>query len=139
MASWRYILHPYLSQTYIPVARLPEEHKWRKICVTLDTDLHLNGFNLHDTLCKELRKGTEELDKNNISSSEVWLAQIYRRSEFHLNNIGEGSCSQFGRNLLLLTRCFKTAGKLYTNKGFHNWPQGRKKCFTPKYTEKFIV
>ena len=111
MASWRYIFHPHLRQTYVPVARLPGEHKWRKICVPLD--LNVNENHLQGDLCLELREEREELDENNISSSEVWLAQGYF-DEIYLNNRVEGNCPQFGRILLLLDPCFHTKGKTRT-------------------------
>ena len=62
-------------------------------------------------LCEELREETAELDKNNISSSEVWLAQFVY-VDIYLNNRVEGNCSQFGRILLSLARCFHTEGNL---------------------------
>ena len=108
LSSWKYVFHPHLRQTYVLVTRLPGEHIWRKICVPLD--LNLNQFYFHIMLCNELIKPTEALEKDdNISSSEVWLAQMYRT--LRLDNVAEGSCFQFGRKPLMLTRCFHTKGK----------------------------
>ena len=75
-------------------------------------------------LCNIYRDQTEELDKNNVSSSEVWLVQGkvnydkfvlgYGFSNFdnleefiaaYLDNVVKGSCSKYGRMLLVLSQC----------------------------------
>ena len=102
-------MHPHLRHTYVPVARLLEGHMWRKICVPLNHDINMNYLQL--VLCKAFINQTE-VDKKNISSSEVWLAQAREKGlyGFNLNNIAEGHCSNFGRELLLLASCSYTKG-----------------------------
>ena len=114
MSTWKYVFHPHLRQTYVPVTRLPGEHIWREICVPLDLDLADHDLPLHQTLCNALIKPKEALERDNISSSDVWLAQINTRSStlhLTLDNIVEGSCFQFGRMPLTLSQCFPTEGK----------------------------
>ena len=115
MASWRYILHPNLRQMYVPVARLPEEQTWRRVCVKSYIDDVEKPYmvNLENFLCNEFFDQLEELNKVNVSFSEVWLVQekkfrrrrrrrwgIADETVASLDHIVEGSCSQFGRTQL---------------------------------------
>ena len=99
-----FILSIHQQNTYIPVARLPGELIWRKICVSFKGLID----DLRSFMCNKLSKQPVDLDIHNVSVSDVWLAQVkYVYDKFythfevnlHLNNIVEGNCSQFGRTL----------------------------------------
>ena len=114
MASWRYIFHPNQRQKYVPVARLTEEQIWRRVCVQLNNAEKPYMIKLKNFLCNAFLNQPGELDKADVSFSEVWLVQekkFYQRrrrrwgslddlTSASLDYIGEGSCSQFGTMLL---------------------------------------
>ena len=103
----RLSVHIRQRNTYVLVARLPNEMIWRKVCVPLNEktpgrDVFLCNTNL-----------PIDLNLHNVSSSEIWLARERRvdifapRPEIFLYNVVEGNCSQFGAAFLLF-RCFIT-------------------------------
>ena len=108
-ASLSVNLLPQQRNTYVPVVRLPGEDIWRKICIPLNEQIqHIEDLQQHP-MCRELYNQPTEFDVDNVSSSNIWLARVKDVAglfhQLYLDNLVEGNCSQFGRNLLML-RCF---------------------------------
>ena len=124
MKLWRYTFHPHLQRnTYVPVARLPGERTWRKVCYPLEDDKGSYVEQLQ-YLCQQFSNQPMEVDTHNVSSTEVWLARVVEESPLsgigygtplnlpgvHLDYIIPGNCSLYGSTLLLL-ECYN-AGML---------------------------
>ena len=113
--SWRYIVDR-KQKVYVPVARSSGETIWRKICISFINDLY--GSSNEKRLCEHIIGDQSELESDNVSHSEVWLArepfsdyQVFK-GEVVLDYIVKGNCSRYGRRLLLLSSC-KEKGILF--------------------------
>ena len=109
---WGYTFH-HQPSTYIPVARLPGERTWRKICYPSEDDHRAYTQELL-YLCIRFSNQPKKINTSNVISSEVWLAQVvvshlFQKIEIgerppgvYLDYIVEGNCSQYGSKLLFL-------------------------------------
>ena len=103
--SWRYIVDR-KNKVHVPVARSSGESIWRRVCILPTSNEELS--------CKHIISDQSELESDNVSHLEVWLARKRAEApEIALDYIVKGNCSAYGRRLLLLSSGCKQTGILF--------------------------